>query len=248
MSHRSIAQRAVRRLSTLRRMRPGTKRINVRQLISPLRYDVVVRARLLADLRSRDPAEPMASLQDFALNHVYFAWFKEVESMRFFPDLLDDPDLLIKRYQMRVARAVTTLRSYDAVGFDVRYPLTLGQTSGGAVTDSGVRVNKLLHIRDGCHRLALLLLDEQDLQPGMYRVHSFTGPVPDNTALLLPHLIIDGREYTRFVSAGFTTGEYTELAELRDKVAQESPHRLAELDEVVRVHQRAQGIPPKALP
>ena len=247
MPHRSIAQRAVRRLSTLRRMRPGAERINIRHLISPLRYDVIVRARLLADLRRRDPDESLASLHEFALDHVYFAWFQHVESTRFFPELLDDRDLLIQRYQLRVERALTTLRSYDAVGFDVRYPLTLRRTSGGAVSDSGVRVNKSLHIRDGCHRLALLLLDDQDLQPDMYLVQSFTGPVPDNTALLLPHLNMDGPEYTRFLSAGFTTGEYTELAELRDKVAEESPDRLAEFDEIVRVHHGAQGIPPKAL-
>ncbi|MEJ7708149.1 MAG: hypothetical protein WKF82_13270 [Nocardioidaceae bacterium] len=219
-------------------MRPGQESIDIRRLISPLRYDVIVRARFLIELRNLH-AEPMAALQEFALEDPYFTWFKQVESARFFPTSLDDRELLLQRFQLRVARAITTLRSYERLGFDARHPVTLGKTSGGAVTDLGTVLSKSLHIRDGCHRLALLWMNDQPLEPAMYRVHSFRGPALDNTALLLQHMNIDDDEYARFLSHAFAGEEYSELSELRRSVAEVSPDRLAEFDEIVRVHGRA---------
>ena len=239
---RSLPQRVMRKLSGLRRMPYGREVVDIKALISPLRYDVVVRAQFLTDLRTS--SEPPGVLPDFALEHPYFLWFKYVESARFFPDLLQKPDLLRERYQSRVTRAQATLRSFDAGGYDRRFPVTVSSTPRGATSDFGVQTSKTLHIRDGCHRLALLLIDDQQLEPTMYRVGGPRDPVPDNTALLLPHLRLDERDYTRFLSRGFAAHECTELTELRSLVATQSPERLAELDAVVRAHQHAQRSAP----
>jgi hypothetical protein len=232
----------MRKLSGLRRMPYGREVVDIKALISPLRYDVVVRAQFLTDLRTS--SEPPGVLPDFALEHPYFLWFKYVESARFFPDLLQKPDLLRERYQSRVTRAQATLRSFDAGGYDRRFPVTVSSTPRGATSDFGVQTSKTLHIRDGCHRLALLLIDDQQLEPTMYRVGGPRDPVPDNTALLLPHLRLDERDYTRFLSRGFAAHECTDLTELRSLVATQSPERLAELDAVVRAHQHAQRSAP----
>jgi hypothetical protein len=232
----------MRKLSGLRRMPYGREVVDIKALISPLRYDVVVRAQFLTALRTS--SEPPGVLPEFALEHPYFLWFKYVESARFFPDLLQKPDLLRERYQSRVTRAQATLRSFDAGGYDRRFPVTVSSTPRGATSDSGVQTSKTLHIRDGCHRLALLLIDDQQLEPTMYRVGGPRDPVPDNTALLLPHLRLDELDYTRFLSCGFATRECTDLTELRSLVATQSPERLAELDAVVQAHQHAQRSAP----
>lgn len=235
---RSLSQRVMRKLSGLRRMPYGRETVDIMALISPLRYDVMVRAQFLTDLRTS--SEPPGVLPDFALDHPYFVWFKYVESARFFPELLTQPDLLRERYHSRVTRAQATLRSFDADGYDRRYPVTVSSTPRGATSDSGPQISKTLHIRDGCHRLALLLIDGQQLEPTMYRIAGPRNPVPDNTALLLPHLGLDERDYTRFLSRGFAARECTSLTELRSLVATDSPERLAELDAVVAAHQQAQ--------
>jgi hypothetical protein len=242
MSHRSLANRAMRRWSRVRPKRAGSLDVDVQELISPLRYDVVVRAKFLSDLRERGFTHPTAELDEFALGHDYFTWFRYVETARFFPDLLTDDDLLLARYRQRVARALSTQQSYDRTGFDGRYPVTLGETPNGAVTNSGIRVTKRLHIKDGCHRLALVLIDGKELQPHMYRIGRVNEPVADNTATLLGRLHIDEAEYARFLSAGFSNEIHTRLFDLRCSVATEAPHRLVEFDDVVRVHQQARQV------
>lgn len=231
----------MRRFSAFRRLTPGSETIDIRELISPLRYDVIVRAQFFTDLRTRDAHEPTASLHEFALSHTYFIWFKYVETARFFPQLFDDPALLLERYLMRVERAVATLRSYDAKGFDTQHPVTLARTPGGTTTDSGLRVTNSLHIRDGCHRLALLLVDGGRLQPEMYRVHRATAAVPDNTALLLGHLDIENGDYARFLSPAFSPDVHSRLSDLRHQVAAESSARLSEFDDVVATHDGARN-------
>jgi hypothetical protein len=239
MSHRPMTQRALRRLSTMRRTRPGRERIEILRLISPLRYDVLIRAQFLEELRLRDIRQPLTVLPEFAVDHPYFTWFKHVESARFFPELLDDPERLLRRYLARVGRAVATLRSYERSGFDLRHPVTVSVTPGGAATESGTEVSSTFHIKDGCHRLALLLISGRQLEPEMYRSSRRHGRLLDNTALLLRHMDIPDGDYARFLSRGFVPREYSSLTDLRCAVTTESPSRLSEFDQIVGAHDRA---------
>lgn len=239
MARRSLLNRAMRRLSRSRTLKPGTEPLRIPQLISPLRYDVVVRAHFLADLRSRNFDRPSTALYDFADGHEYFDWFQYVESARFFPELLDDAPRLRTRYHQRVARALATLQSYDRSGFDARYPVTLAHTSRGVLTDKGARITKQLHIGDGCHRLALLLLDDKPLLPAMYRVQRVSGPLPDNTYIMIRHLRIPDEEYVSFLSESFDVPGQIGLPQLRSTLAERTPERLTELDGLLLTHHSA---------
>lgn len=229
------ARRFVRRVSKSRRTRPGTRTLDIRRLISPLRYDVDVRMQFLMCLRSREA--PLSALQADARHHNYYQWFKHVECARFFPSTLSDPKLVDRRYDARVARAVSTLESYDSRGFDLDHPVTLVSTQD-RWADSGAPVSQGVHIADGCHRLALLLMDGKELRPEMYRVRRSVGPILDNTTLLLPYIRIADEDYARFMSHGFVDEEYPHLEMVRNRVAAAAPDRLAEFDQVVQLHRR----------
>lgn len=230
-----MARKGWRRVSTWRRRRPGSETLDVRRLISPWRYDVVVRAQFF-DFLSEGRARTATDLHRAALDQPYFTWFRDVECARFFPELLDRPDQLQNRFEARVSGAMSTLRSYERQGFDVRWPVTVLSTGSQGATDSGLPVGGRLHIGDGCHRLALLLRDGRNLEPNMYLVRSATGPVIDNTAVLLPSLSVSPEEYVRFLSAGFVATQHSDLADLRADVSRGCPGRLDELDAVVRAH------------
>lgn len=214
-------------------LRRGHDSIDIRQLISPLRYDVIVRSQFFTKLEAWR-GDPLPEILVVARQEPYFVWFTSVECARFFPSLLEDPNLLIEKFNRRVTRAVATLRSFDRRGFDTRYPVTLLSTSGRQVTDSGAVVSQRFHIGDGCHRLALLLRTGQKLEPPMYRVRDARGPVLDNTAILLQRLPVTDDDYARFLSGRFASEEYSDLAALRSAVGKHSPEQLADLDQVVK--------------
>ncbi len=207
-------------------------------LISPLRYDIVIRSRFFVRLRERQ-REPLSKLQEVARGDDYFTWFKHVECFRFYPQLLADPDALMARFDDRVARAVATFTSYQRVGFNRRHPVSIVTTRGPIAADSGALVDRSVHIADGCHRLALLHMNHLDLGPGMYRTRPATRPVLDNTALLLPHIDLEEADYVRFLSCGFAAERYGELDGLRAAVERDAPHRLPVLDSVVSTHRQA---------
>lgn len=232
----SAARRFARRVSRSRPTRQGTSTLDIRRLISPLRYDVHVRMQFFMWLRNRETS--VSALQAEARHHNYYQWFKHVECARFFPSVLSDPQLLAEKYDARVARAVSTLESFDARGFDLDYPVTLVSTQD-RWADSGAAVSQGLHIADGCHRLARLLMDGKQLRPDMYRVRRSFGSILDNTTLLLPHIDIAAEDYARFMSHGFVDEEYAELEMVRNRVATAAPDRMAEFDQVVRLHRQA---------
>ena len=229
--------RGVRRRSRIRPLRPGSHVIDIPQLISPLRYDVMVRSQLFTLLDSLR-GESAATIANTARQTPYFVWFRRVECERFAPHLLRNPDQLNQKFTERVMRALTTLKSFEATGFDTRHPVTLVETSGPQVADSGAAVSQTLHIADGCHRLALLLRDGQELAPEMYRVQSAAGPILDNTAILLRHLDLAEEDYARFLSHHFADKSYAHVSELRGAVASHSPSLLSELDRVLEAHSR----------
>lgn len=221
-----------------RALRRGSHAVVVRQLISPLRYDVVVRSQFFETLAAwRD--EPLGAVLEGARHEPYFVWFTSVECARFFPRLLTNPDLLKRRFDERVKRAMAMLRSFELVGFDDRHPVTLVETNGRSVADSGAVVNQALHIADGCHRLALLLMAGLSLDAQMYRVRDATRPLLDNTAILVRGLHLSDADYARFLSHRFAATEYSDLPSLRRAVASRSPELLTELDGVLEVHGRA---------
>ncbi|MEO7269238.1 MAG: hypothetical protein ABIW49_08550 [Knoellia sp.] len=228
-------RRRVRRAVTWRPTRAGTDPVDIAELIAPLRFDVLVRARFLDWLEPRLDDDPVVVARQ-ASDGAYAVWFRHVEVARFRPHLVGDEKALETAFIDRVGRTATLLRSYLSCGFDACHPVTLRRTSGVQAADSGLVVAKTLHVGDGGHRLALLLRDGLLLQPGMYVVDPRAMPVIDNTSVLVRHLDVGAAEYASFLAPWYVPGPVSSLAELEAAVGEGAPARAAELRAVTRTH------------
>lgn len=216
------------------RYRPGTETLVIDELISPLRYDVLVRSHffeLLARRREVFDRDPPAFVE-LAREIDYYAWFTEVavHAIGIAGRSTEDIDAAFHR---RVLRSAALADSVAAKGFVAKPPLTI-RASDGAVTSTGKRLGPRRYPLDGCHRLALLRqLGRRELRPGEYRVTSGTGSLLDNTAKLIPALGLDAGEYYPFVASGYVGGLVRNGDELRAAVRAQRGDRLAEVDSVV---------------
>ncbi|QKE85794.1 hypothetical protein [Arthrobacter sp. NEB 688] len=201
---RRVVHRA-RRAVLERTARQGTEPVDLDSLISPLRYDVVVRARLF-DLLAQEPDLGGDALVRRAAGTAYADWFVHVECARFFPELLQDKAVRDERFAARVHGAARLLRSFEERGFDAASPVTLLTAPAGTASESGAPALGGLHIGDGCHRVSLLLRAGATLEPWMYKVRPSLGPLVDNTAVLLRHGALDEQEYVAFLAARFPVG------------------------------------------
>lgn len=238
----ATARRSGRRLITWRPKVRGTADVDVWHLISPLRYDILVRAQFFSFLSSRPTGESENCLVEASMSEPYHVWFRHVAMRRFRPWVLRDEDLLRQQFGERVLSARALWRSFDVHGFDRRRPVTLRASREGDRTDSGVTVGRRLHIGDGGHRLALLLGAGQGLAAGYYLVDPRPAVTIDNTAVLVRLLEIPEREYVRFLSRGYLDDEHEDLGSLRADVAAREPRLLTELDAVVRAHGRERPV------
>ena len=206
-------------------------------LISPFRYDVIVRAQFFDTIaEARPDAASMADFVDEATRHPYATWFREVELRRFYPWVLRDEAHVARAFARRVEKAVRTYESYSAVGFDTRWPITLRTLQVPTPSDSGVDTHRTLHLGDGGHRLALLLRSGRDLEPAMFRVDTRPARVIDNTAILAASLPLTEAEWAGFVSLSFALQPVTSYAALRCAVADSRPDRLSELESLASAH------------
>jgi len=245
-SARATLHRTARRALTWRPKVTGVEPVNIRNLISPLRYDVVVRADFFGFLEDRlsEGAQRPDDLASAARAHPYFVWFERVAMVRFRPWVLADEDMLHQQFTERVRRSIDLWTSFRQNGFDIRHPVTLRSASGATAADSGAVVDRRLHVGDGGHRLALLLASGvEDLGPGTYRV----DPRPlseliDNTAVLLPAIPLSVNDYVRFLAHGYArpdahgSPDMPGLEGLLDDVRQHRPGQLGELERLLDVH------------
>ena len=230
---RRRARRLLRRVSHSRR--PGTGPVPVAELISPLRYDILVRERFLDRLAHVDqPGDAVAGSEGLA----YRAWFEGLVVPRFMPKLLGDPDAISAAFADRVQRSADLLRSFADSGYDRGRPIVLQAGRRLQPTATGKRLARPVFAGDGCHRLALLRTSgTSDLAPDDYVVERSATLKPiDNTATLIPLLRIGIKEYLAFLSLCYAPGANpASEAELRAWVAERVPERAAELDGVLRV-------------
>jgi hypothetical protein len=219
--------------------RDGTEPIPLRTLVSPLRYDVLVRKAFF---------ELLAANRELALHDVdafvgmvestsYRVWFDRVFCRRFAPHLLDDPHAHQKAFRRRILRSV---RLHETVWRDDvprEDPITIHTALEVCAADSGKRVTERFFIGDGCHRLALLLLaGKTELPRGAYRIEVAPRFVPlDNTVLLLPALDLGEAEYARFLSSRYAEDQHHSVASLLREVQVRAPDRLEELHAVLDV-------------
>lgn len=144
-------------------------------VVWPLRYDVVIRARLF-DLCAEHRGDP-DTFAARAATHPYRQWFEHVYIRTWRPQLSADPDGLEAEWNLRLSRATELYESFAARGFDPAHPVTL---HAGAHVQA--RVRRDLYAGDGNHRIALLLAaGRTQLEPGEYRVKRFRTLHPADT-------------------------------------------------------------------
>jgi hypothetical protein len=230
--------RSLRRALTWKPKKAGDRVIDIAELISPLRYDVLVRAQFFAFLQERPEGESDAALVSAATSEPYAVWFREVAMARFRPWVLADPELLRESFAERVLSGRALLRSFQARGYDPSSPVTLRVTSGVRMSDTGAPIHRTVHVGDGGHRLALLLQAGSALQPSMYRLDPRPMPLIDNTAVLHRALGLSDAAYLAFIARAYTPDPVPDLSVLRDVAAAQGPLALAELEGVLAAHGR----------
>lgn len=229
-------RRTVRRVVTWRPKRGGDEPLDIGALVSPFRYDVLVRASLFDAIAARAAGSSTEAFLDSVATHPYAVWFREVELRRFYPWVLSDETAVVAAYRDRVLRAVRTFESFHSRGYDASTPIMVRTFKQPRRSDSGVVAANTRHLADGGHRLALLLRTTGTLEPHMYRLDPRPAPVIDNTAILVPALAVGEPEYARFLSRAFVDEAVDGLNELRESVAIQCPHRAGELEALVRAH------------
>jgi 2-polyprenyl-3-methyl-5-hydroxy-6-metoxy-1,4-benzoquinol methylase len=215
----------------------GVQPVDILGLISPLRYDVLVRREFFELLA----AEEKLAREDFerfvalAGAGPYREWFERVYCVRFHPELIQNKAERDRAFRERVRRSAALYRSFRDAGFQAQHRITLKSGREILPSDSGKRVAAGLFVGDGCHRLALLLMSGATrLEPGQYRVKVKPRYAPlDNTLLLLPALGLTEKSYAAFVSHAFDERGHDSLAGLEKAVAARAPHRAAELREIL---------------
>jgi hypothetical protein len=218
------------------RTSPGPTPLAVDELISPLRYDVLVRARLF------DAMQTAAALDDTFVGAIvedsaYAVWFRKVAAARFHPALLADETAFQAALTKRVRDAMSLWASFRRQGFDPRHPIRVRVTVPRAGTATGKNVFRRFHLADGCHRLALLVsAGWRELPPSHYRVDPRVLPQPpDNTARLLAPLRVEEREYAGFLGRGYGVVDVDDIPGLLTALRDHRPESVGDVWRIVEV-------------
>jgi hypothetical protein len=221
----------------------GTEPIDIRRLISPLRYDVIVRQRFfsLLDDQRRLYDQDRERFMAMAAQSPYRAWFDRVYCPRFQRRLLHSETARNRAFRKRVTASAKLYFSFEKFGFISKHKIILRTGCEMLPSDSGKQVSAAIFPGDGCHRLALLLgKGVTELAPEQYVVKVSPKYSPlDNTALLLAALEVPAAEYAAFLSASFSDGRHDCLEDLLDTVARRNPQRLPELRQIIAADQRS---------
>ena len=189
------------------RYRPGVEPLVIDELISPLRYDVLVRSQFFEFLGANRPLLDASPERFVAAVRAtdYHRWYRTV-AVHAVGIAAESDEVIEEAFHRRVLRSVALADSVAARGFVPKPPLTIRE-SERARTATGKRLGPRHYPLDGCHRLALLrALGRRHLEPGEYRVTSGSSDVLDNTARLLPGLEIGEADYETFLASGYLVG------------------------------------------
>lgn len=219
----ATSRRTVRRALTWRPKQRSSETLDISSLISPLRYDVRIRADFFTLVGARDPKEPLVQLVAVARQSPYARWFERVAMDRFRPWVLEDRELLEGQFAERVDKARRLYWSFMDSGFDARSPIVLRRTTTPTLADSGAVIQPRLHLADGGHRLALLLQSGGVAAPHTYVVDPRATQVMDNTVRLFGPADAQSPAYLNFLASGYLSSphpDFTRSADLLEAVTQ----------------------------
>ncbi|GIU85505.1 MAG: hypothetical protein KatS3mg009_0020 [Acidimicrobiia bacterium] len=188
--------------------------LGIDELVSPLRYDIVIRMAFFRFVRAnRELAhtDPRA-FTELALGHPYAAWFEEIVVPRLGSRAATRASR-VEAFHRRVRRTVRLDERFSHRGFDARHPVSVRYVEH-LTTDGGKTLRGRFYPVDGCHRLALLSLQGLSVLPrAFYRIVEVDGPPPDNTRALLRRVPVSESDYAGFVGRGYglTAADLTDL-------------------------------------
>jgi hypothetical protein len=220
--------------------------IDIWPLVSPLRYDVLLRRDFMATLARNPEAYGVdeTAFMDAVGRTPYHTWFFESEVVR--TGLLGrDQAVLEAHFTDRVRRAVALFQRLEAAGGALDEPIVLktAEVIRPPTTDrlgppTGKPVSARYFVADGCHRLAYLMLAGRTrLAPSEFRVKSYRAFSPfDSTSLLLPRLRVAPADYFAYLSMGYASpASFTDGDSLLAHLQASRPDVVEEVAAVIRV-------------
>jgi len=213
------------------------KELDINALISPLRYDILIRIRFIRELTKNQGLyeKDLGAFLQLRAARDYYTWFKHVPLALYRPELGGNDQLIQPLFVDRVHRTVNLWSSIQRRGFDLSQRIRLA--SGTTVrVPNGKQVLDQFFAGDGCHRLACLYaLGLRRLEPKYYDVVVVPVLEPiDSTSILRGALPISDSEYLRFLSRRYWDGrEVRSPEELCQHVAKEFPGSIAELRSIL---------------
>jgi hypothetical protein len=217
----------------------GTEPVRIGDVVSPLRYDVMIRVRhfQLHAVRRELYASDFDAYERLVRTEPYFAWFGKARVPTWWPWLLDDPEAFEEAWRERLRLSADLFESFSANGFDPAHPIELHAARQVRETPTGKRLTRTIYSGDGNHRLALLLAAGHEfLAPSEYRVKRYRWLVPtDSTGFLLRETGAGWTEYRPFIELGYPSArlEMTDgrvRIEAGDPATQSEVKTLVELD------------------
>jgi hypothetical protein len=208
-------------------------------IVSPLRYDIMVRADFFhfldsnADIFRADPSEFLYR----ARQHPYFVWFTELALPREIRQPVTEEAVMVA-FKRRLQKTYELYWAVRNNGFDPNHPVIMRRPKTVLPTATGKEIRRDLFVTDGCHRLALMeFAGMRSVPAAFYRVAVTKEPFTplDNTVPLVRALRPAPDAYARFLSHGYGSRPMDDLVSLRDDVAQHHPESLAEFDSVVTI-------------
>jgi len=182
--------------------------IDMTSLVSPLRYDILVREDFIAFyLSHRDlHLSDFDAFIDLARRHPYYTWFKEVMISRFAPHLVGNETRIKSMFAEKIRDSVALYNSIVEHEFDKRFPIELITAVRILPTTTGKMVSARYFVGDGCHRLTCLkAMGWTTLSSDYFRVRCFREFIPlDNTARLVHSIPIEAQKYFAFLSSRYS--------------------------------------------
>jgi hypothetical protein len=220
--------------------RPGREPIPIDQLISPLRYDILVRERYFEVLHERRALaeEDFEAFMELSRQQPYFTWFTQVViPSGNNPEIAGDAELVNAAFERRVRASIELHDAFESTGYDRRRPIILRTGEEIAPTSTGKRLARRIYAGDGCHRLACLrMAGVEVLEPGMYRLYVAQVFRPrDETAHLIDAMAISRSDYFSFLSLCYADRELSSEEALIGHVRSADADRLPELEQVIAI-------------
>jgi hypothetical protein len=225
--------------SQLRRLAygPGRDPVRIDDLISPLRYDILIRQSYFEFLREHRPLadSDFEAFVERSRSLPFFEWFERIAIPRFHPAWGGDPETVRASFEGRLRKVIAMYDDLEAGGYDPKRPIVLRTADEILPTTTGKRVATRIYAGDGCHRLAWLRFKGvTELEPGSYRLASPRRWSPhDITALVLREMTVKPSDYFRFVSLAYADRVYASEDALLEHVGRASPQRLQELRDLI---------------